>query len=65
MGRACQRNSRVRRKGVGCLNSHRTTLFHWLSLSGRSRCERIQLAKAERKWVSGRGEWVREGGCGR
>ena len=32
----CQRNSRVRRKGVGCLNSHRTTVFHWFSCSGRS-----------------------------
>lgn len=31
-------------KGVGCLNSQRTTLHHWLILSGRSRCERIQLA---------------------
>ena len=43
---SCHKNSRVRRKGVGCLNSQRTTLFHWLSLSGRSRCEWIQLANA-------------------
>lgn len=25
----------------GFLNSQRTTEFHWFSLSGRSRCERI------------------------
>ena len=43
---SCQRNSRVRRKGVGCLNSQRTTEFHWLSSSGRSRCERIHPWKA-------------------
>ena len=43
---SCQRNSRVRKKGVGCLNSQRTTEHHWLSLSGRSRWERIQPAKA-------------------
>ena len=42
---SCQRNSRVRMKGVGCLNSHRTTLVHWLSRRGRSRHERTQLAK--------------------
>ena len=29
---SCHRNSRVRRKGVGCLNSHRTTLFHWVGV---------------------------------
>ena len=33
----CHRNSRVRMKGVGCLNSHLTTVFHWLSRRGRSR----------------------------
>ena len=38
------RNSLPRRKGVGCLNSHLTTLFHWLSLRGRSLQERIHLA---------------------
>ena len=43
---SCQRNSRVRRKGVGCLNSQRTTLHHWLRSRGRSRCERIQHAYA-------------------
>ena len=42
------RNSRVRRKGVGSLNSHRTTLDHWLSFRGRSRWLRIQSAKAGR-----------------
>ena len=49
---ACQRNSRVRRKGVGCLNSQRTTLHHWLSLIGRSRWEWIQLRKAGYMMVS-------------
>ena len=42
---SCHRNSRVRMKGVGCLNSHRTTFVHWLSLRGRSLQERTQLAK--------------------
>ena len=41
---SCHRNSRLRIKGVGCLNSHRTTLHHWLSFSGRSRWLRIQSA---------------------
>ena len=27
----------MRMKGVGCLNSHLTTVFHWLSRRGRSR----------------------------
>ena len=29
--------------GVGCLNSQRSTAFHWLSFSGKSRCERIHF----------------------
>ena len=41
---SCQRNSRVRMKGVGCLNSQRTTFVHWLSRSGRSRWLRIHCA---------------------
>ena len=41
---SCHRNSRERMNGVGCLNSQRTTLHHWLIFMGRSRCERIQLA---------------------
>ncbi len=31
-------------KGVGCLNSHRTTLHHWFILRGRSRWPRIHFA---------------------
>ena len=34
------------RDARGFLNSQRTTEFHWLSLSGRSRCERIHCARA-------------------
>ena len=29
--------------GVGLLNSHRTTLHHWLSFKGKSRCPLIHL----------------------
>src|SRR5271157_2114969 len=36
-------NSLDLRKGVGCLNSHLTTLFHWLSLRGRSLQDLIHL----------------------
>mmetsp|Transcript_7164 Transcript_7164/g.25558 ORF Transcript_7164/g.25558 Transcript_7164/m.25558 type:complete len:247 (-) Transcript_7164:298-1038(-) len=49
---SCHRNSRVRRKGVGCLNSHRTMLVHWLSLRGKSRWLRIHLAYAGYMMVS-------------
>jgi len=41
---SCQRNSRVRMKGVGFLNSQRTTLVHWFRRSGRSRWLRIHCA---------------------
>ena len=41
---SCQRNSRLRMNGVGCLNSQRTTLHHWFSFSGKSRWLRIQVA---------------------
>ena len=34
------------------MNSHRTTLHHWLSFIGKSRCERIQLAKTGYMTVS-------------
>src|SRR3989338_3149188 len=37
------KNSLVLRKGAGCLNSHLTTEFHWLSLSGKSLHERIHF----------------------
>ena len=43
----CQRNSRVRMNGVGCLNSHRTMFVHWFRRRGRSRWPRIQRAYAE------------------
>ncbi len=43
---SCQRNSRVRMKGVGCLNSQRTTLVHWFRRSGRSRWLRIHCRRA-------------------
>ncbi len=39
---SCHRNSRERIKGTVCLNSQRTTLFHWFNCIGRSRCDRIQ-----------------------
>ena len=32
-------------KGVGCLNSHRTTAFHWFSLRGKSLWLRIHCEK--------------------
>lgn len=40
---SCHRNSRVRKKGTGCLNSHLTTLFHWLIFNGRSLWLRIHF----------------------
>jgi hypothetical protein len=41
---SCHKNSLVRRKGWGFLNSQRTTEFHWLRRRGRSRWLRIHLA---------------------
>jgi hypothetical protein len=41
---SCHKNSLVRRKGWGFLNSQRTTEFHWLRRRGRSRWLRIHFA---------------------
>src|SRR5579875_2663292 len=38
-----QRNSLLLRNGVGCLNSHLITLFHWLNFNGRSLHDRIHF----------------------